>query len=277
MRANALMRLGRNKEARATLDTALAEDPDSPHSHASQGWVALDARKYDTALFHFSEALRRDPNHEWARSGLVEAMKAKNVLYRPLLAYFLFMSKLTEKQRWLVILAIWFGPRILRSIGKSYPPFYPVAVVVGFACLALVLVSWLGGPLSNFLLALNKFGRAALLPIERNVAYLVGGCVIAALSCLAGAYFAPATLPFAAAFFIVGFAATGIEQCEPGFPRRAAIGLAGLIGLAALLGAALTLTATRASLGTSILGISFLGAMIATWIVNGLMTMKPKK
>lgn len=277
VRAQALLRLGREHEARATLQSALADDPEDPHAHAAQGWTALHGRQYDQALFHFSEALRRDPTLDYARAGLVEAMKAKNWLYRPLLAWFLFMGRLTEGQRWLVILGIWFLPRILRSIGKHYPAILPVATVVGLLCLVLVLVSWLGIPIANLLLCANKFGRAALLPIERQVAYFVGAGVGLSLLCLGLSAIDPRFLPFAGACFITALAGSGTGDCEPGYPRKIGLAIVAVLAILAFTGATMTIFPETAPRGLTMLGIAVLGAMFSSWILNVLISMKPKR
>ena len=76
LRAMCLVRLGRKAEAGATIDAALAE-PEIALTHANQGWTLLEQRKPQKAMEHFREALRIDPELEWARVGIVEAMKGR--------------------------------------------------------------------------------------------------------------------------------------------------------------------------------------------------------
>ena len=57
----------------------------------------LDEGKYPQAMEHFREALRLEPDMEWARLGVVETLKAKRVLYRPVLWYFLWISKFSSR------------------------------------------------------------------------------------------------------------------------------------------------------------------------------------
>lgn len=54
---------------------------------------------------HFREALRLEPDDEYARSGIVHALRARHFLYRLMLAYFLWMSRLSGT----VQLALIFG------------------------------------------------------------------------------------------------------------------------------------------------------------------------
>jgi tetratricopeptide (TPR) repeat protein len=85
LRAIALVKLGRKKEAGATIDAALARDPDNAITHANQGWTLLERSEHTRAMEHFREALRLDPELDWARAGIVEALKAKHLVYRMML------------------------------------------------------------------------------------------------------------------------------------------------------------------------------------------------
>src|SRR5262245_38453287 len=80
LRAMALVNLGRRDEAGLTMASTLARDPEVAFSHANQGWACLRAGDSQQALEHFREALRLEPNLEFARAGIVEAMKARNFI-----------------------------------------------------------------------------------------------------------------------------------------------------------------------------------------------------
>ncbi len=82
LRAMGLGKLGRKTQAGATIDAALARNPENALTHANQGWTLLEKREPVKAMEHFREALRLDPQLDWARSGIVEAMKARNFIYR---------------------------------------------------------------------------------------------------------------------------------------------------------------------------------------------------
>jgi tetratricopeptide (TPR) repeat protein len=79
VRAMALVKLGRTDEAGQAIDAALRKDPENADTHANQGWTLLHQGDHRRAQEHFREALRLEPDHDWARAGIVEAMKAKNV------------------------------------------------------------------------------------------------------------------------------------------------------------------------------------------------------
>ncbi len=127
LRAMALVGLGRKQEAGQTITASLARDPDDPFTHANQGWTLLEQRQPRQAMEHFREALRLDPNCQWARQGIVEAMKAHHFVYRVMLSYFLWMGKLDSRVQWAIIVGAFFLPRILGGIVKAAPalaPFY---------------------------------------------------------------------------------------------------------------------------------------------------------
>src|SRR6185436_32555 len=100
LRAQALIKLGDKGAAADTIGEALARRPDDPLTHASQGWALLEKGDPKQAMIHFREALRLKPDLEFARIGIIEAMKARNFVYRWLLAYFLWMAKLPRQVQW---------------------------------------------------------------------------------------------------------------------------------------------------------------------------------
>lgn len=89
-RALALTSLGRTGEATSAVHQSLAADPDDAYSHANRGWLLLRVSNTEEALDSFLTALRLDPAMEWARLGVIEAMKARNRVYRLMLRYTLW-------------------------------------------------------------------------------------------------------------------------------------------------------------------------------------------
>ena len=118
LRAIALVKLGRKSEAGATIDAALARNPDNAVTHANQGWTLLERGEPKKALEHFREALRLDPDNDWARQGIVEALKARNVIYAVMLKYFLWMSRLSGRVQWAIILGLRYDCMLPRAVGS---------------------------------------------------------------------------------------------------------------------------------------------------------------
>jgi tetratricopeptide (TPR) repeat protein len=162
VRAAALVKLGRGAEAGQTLDAALAREPESAVTHANMGWTLLERGDHAKAQEHFREALRLDPQQEWAREGIVESMKARNPIYRLMLQYFFFMSKLPPKGQWIVVIVALVGMRLLRATANAYPAFEPAAMVIGVLYVLFMAATWLARPLFDLVLRLDRFGRLCL-------------------------------------------------------------------------------------------------------------------
>jgi tetratricopeptide (TPR) repeat protein len=179
LRSLALARLGRAAEATGSLDESLGRDPDNPYTHQARGFVLLQQGDAKGALHHFQEALRRDPSLDGARHGLLEALKARNPVYRLVLAWFLWLDRFDGRRQTQILVGIWFfsmvARRSLRAAG-----FTTAANVAGFAWLGFVLVVACAVPLCNLLLLLHPIGRHALDRQARNDALLLGGTVLTA-------------------------------------------------------------------------------------------------
>lgn len=171
LRAIALVQLGRRDEAGQTLDATLHRDPNNATAHANLGWKLLHDNKPREASEHFREALRLEPNHEWARSGILEALKARNPLYRLMLRYFLWMSRLDGRARWGIIIGLVLVINIL-----------PAGFTIPY--LLFVLLTWVADPLFNLLLRLDPFGRYVLNEDEIKGANAIGVCLLAAVAAL---------------------------------------------------------------------------------------------
>ena len=120
-----MVKLGRRGEAGAASTRQLSRDPEDAYSHANQGWTLLHRGDPRKALEHFRESLRLDPDLEWARAGIVEALKARYVVYRWVLMYFLFMARFSERAQWIILLGGYLGYRMLINVAKSHPPLAP--------------------------------------------------------------------------------------------------------------------------------------------------------
>lgn len=173
MRSTALNKLNRSEEAFATIEGALREDPNNPYTHSNYGWGLLEKGDHKKALEHFKEALSQDPNYTYAQSGMQEALKASNPVYRMFLKYAFFMSNITGKYQWGVIIGFYLGFRFLGRLARNneglQPFLYPVLIV-----LALIAFStWVITPISNLFLRFNKYGNYLLDKNEKRSSNLV--------------------------------------------------------------------------------------------------------
>jgi tetratricopeptide (TPR) repeat protein len=187
LRAMALVRLGRKAEAMESVDYALDRAPDDAFSHANQGWNHLHRNNPQKAQEHFREALRLDPELEYAREGMLEALKARNPIYRAMLAYFLWLGRQSTRFQWAFVIGIFFGSRAARSLSETQPQlnwlWWPL---LGLFYL-FVYLSWTAQPMFNLLLCFDRFGRHVLSHDQRLGSACFGGVLGLALVCLAWA------------------------------------------------------------------------------------------
>lgn len=279
LRAMALVQLGRRDEAGVTIAGALARDPANAVTHANQGWTLLHAGDYLGASNHFREALRLDPNSAWARDGIVEALKARNPIYAVLLRYSLWMSRLSGRAQWAVILVGFFGYRFLAGIERTTPSLSVVLLPLMIAYVIFALLTWIGDPVFTLLLRLDPFGRLAVTEEQRRTSTWVGAALLGGLLSLVLVF----TLSGLSSGLLAGLSVaalsvplSAIPRIPSGWPRRTMIGLTGLVTALALLGVATMLLNPAA--GTSgLLGLALAGTYLTTWAANFLAMARPKR
>lgn len=161
-RSSALTKLDRKEESFATIEGALREDPNNAYTHANYGWGLLEKGDHKKALEHFKEALKSDPTLDYAQAGMIEALKAANPLYRLFLKYSFWMSNLTAKYQWGVIIGFYLGVKglnVLARNNEALEPFLTPLIIL----LALVAFStWVISPISDTFLRFNKYGQFLL-------------------------------------------------------------------------------------------------------------------
>lgn len=184
LRAMALVRLGRKEEATATVEFALNRAPESGFSHANQGWNCLHRNDPKKAQEHFREALRLEPDLEYARQGMLEALKARNPVYRGMLAYFLWMGRLSARYQWAFIIGILVGGQMLQRVNQTQPKLAWVLWPILSVLYAFTYLSWTAVPMFNLLLRFNRFGRHVLSRDQRMATNWFGAAFFAALGCL---------------------------------------------------------------------------------------------
>lgn len=265
LRAMILTQTGKTGEAHSTLDDALARDPENAFTHANRGWTLLRESRPAPAIEHFREALRLDPSLEYARIGIVEAMKARNPVYRPILRFFLWMGSLQGRTQMWLILGLFFGVRLIRLVARSQPALAPLLYPVIFLYLAFVLLTWVADPLFNLLLRLDRFGRLALSRDQVQASNWFGGILALALilTLVAAVTDSGDLLLVAVGIGILVLPVTAAFRCRPGWPRRTMAGYTAL--LVVLMGVALSRNAIA-----GFLGFALIGSVLSTWIGSGL-------
>lgn len=180
-RSTSLLKLDRKEESAATVAGALHEDPNNAFTHANYGWAELEKGSHSKALTHFKEALKNDPNMEYAQGGMIEALKARYFIYRIFLKYVFWISNLTSKYQWAVIIGFYLSYNLIRRLSNSnsdLAPFLDPLLVI----LSLIAFStWITPPLSNLFLRLNQYGKHLLDKKEILSSNFVAICVLVAL------------------------------------------------------------------------------------------------
>lgn len=272
LRAMILAQTGRTDRAHETLDSALARDPENALAHANRGWTLLRQGRHQEALDRFREALRLDPEMEFARAGIVEAMKARNPLYRPLLRLFLWMGGLEGRTQIALVLGLFVGSRVLRGLARSNPELAPFITPVLLIYSGFVLLTWLADPLFNLLLRLDRFGRHALSREQVVASNWLGADLAVGLAALGVGIALDSGTAVLIAIAAAGLALplTATFRLGRGWPRRimgAYTILLGLVLALMIFSFWQTDSAERAgSLSSATTGLAIFGGIVSTWI-----------
>jgi len=247
-RARALNKLNDVEGAKQTIQDALQENPNNAYTHANFGWNLLEKGDKKKALTHFKEALKIDPNSDIARAGMVEALKAKYLLYRLFLKYTFWIGNLSQKYQWAVIIGFYVMTNFISSLARNNPALEPYLSPVIYSLAAIALSTWLIGPFSNLAFRLNKYGKHLLTKKERISSNFVGISLL---------------------FSIVSFA--GYFVVKQNYLLSAGIfGLAMTLPLGSMLKATkpkyllIICTAILAAIGLSAIGVTYLTGILET-------------
>lgn len=177
-RSTALIKLNKSEEAFTTIEGALREDPNNAYTHANYGWGLLENGNPKKALEHFKESLKNDPNSEYAQSGMVEAIKATNPIYKMFLKYSFWMHNLTSKYQWGVIVGFYFGFKFLRVLASNNKALEPFLMPIIILLAVIAFSTWVIQPISNLFLRFNKYGNILLNKDEKLSSNFVAGSLL---------------------------------------------------------------------------------------------------
>ncbi len=279
LRAMALVQLGRKDEAGVTIRGALERDPHNAVTHANQGWQMLHLGQHKQALIHFREALRIDPELDWARQGMIEALKARNPVYRVMLKYFLFMSRLSNRAQWGIIVGGYVLYRVMLAVEEQNSALRPYVLPVLLCYIAFVVMTWIASPLFNFILRLSPFGRHVLSRDQRVASNWIGVLFLcAAFSALFGLIFAfPWAMLGALISLAMAIPLSAVFRLPQGLPRNL-MGLyaAALGGVGGIIVAAPLIPALDHSYG-ALASIFAFGVLLSSIVSNVLLGMRFKR
>jgi len=262
---------GSNRWA-GSLDSLLRRFPASSWVRAGQGWAALEGGGAADARMHFEQALSLDPTSEWARSGLIEATKAQNPIYRLILRFFLWFDRLPTRLRWGIIAAGLILFAALRDATRADPTLAPVAVPLMASWVVFVLLSWTVRPLSDFLLWLDVSTRPLITDQRRQAAHWVAGTLgtallMAVVAAITGSERA-GVVALGTAALIVPMSA--VFHCPTGWTRR-------VMGWFTAMAAALIAISAIPGVSSAgyLVGASIIMSVVGSWIGNLLATTRP--
>ena len=161
--------LGETGDAEQLARMAVRNRPESSDAHIARGYALLYAGREKESFDAFREALRLDPNNEAARSGLLEALKIHNIFYRLLFQFFVFMSRLSAKYQWALIIGLIVGARFLRGLLQQMPALAPIIVPLLTLYMLFCFATWLADPIIYTTLWISRWGRLAMTLREKMV------------------------------------------------------------------------------------------------------------
>lgn len=258
----------------AAVEDLVRRYPASGWARAGRGWSLLEAGRAHDARADFEQAVALDPTSEWARDGLIEAMKAANPLYAALLRLFLWLDRLPTGTRWTIILGGIFAFRVLRRATEANPSIAIATYPLMAAWILFIVSSWTAVPLSDFIMARTPVGRRLITPDRKLAGNLVAGLLVAAVA--AGVVFAitgaqrAAETGLACAFLMIP--ASGVFQCSRGWPRTA---MAAWTSVAAVATAAVAFA--PADIAGAALGVAIIMSVLGSWVATFLSSRTPAR
>lgn len=169
-------RLGRHAEAEADFARALAIAPDDHAVQGNAGWAALRRGDPAAALVHFRASLRREPGERSTQRGLLEALRARNSVYRGFL-------RVAPRLYWMPPLLKWVAIAMAVS-GVAYASLLelprPMVLAVQAAIIAAAVFTWTARPLADLPMLSDPAGRAILDGAQKVAAVGVAALLTAA-------------------------------------------------------------------------------------------------
>jgi tetratricopeptide (TPR) repeat protein len=262
LRSMCLVKLDRKADAFETLEYALREEPENTYAHATKGWAHIEKGEMDQALASFREALRLNPDNEYAKSGLKEAIRGKNFIYRQLQRYFLWSDKMSSQGQWAFIVGMYVLYRLVLWLSREQPSLQPFLAPLLVFYVFFAFSTWIARPFSNLFLRLHPLGKFALDKDELLASNAVGGLLLLALACFGGSFFFAAyegMLLLAAIYFLsMTIPVSGAFNTEPGSKGRRNLAIfAGVLAICGFAGVFLGATNLLSIYGLGILLYGF--------------------
>lgn len=221
-RAWALVNLGRVEEAKDCIHSMLADHPEDADCYGYLGYAALRQGKREEALEAFSTALKIDPENESSREGFLNALRMSYPLYGLVVRYLMWVSSLSSRVRWAMMLAEHFLEKLLQELANRHPALRPLIRWILWAWSVFSYLSFAARPIGNTLLRFNHYGRKFLREDEVMESNLVASSLLIGLAAWARWHLMGGTWSLVACiiYFTLVIPLTNIYTCLPGWPRK---------------------------------------------------------
>lgn len=195
--------MGDKNVASNAVFEALEQNPEDPYTIANHGHQLLQQGKVKEALERLSEALRLNPTNSLARYAMQEALKSRFWPYRLFYLYIHFMSRLTARGSWTVLIGLFVVYQVILRVGRTNEALGTLLMPIAYIMAGLFLLTWIINPLMNLYLMTNTYGRLLLDEEEKKMAKLTGLSLVLALTSLGIWYFLNVEIFFFGIFFFV--------------------------------------------------------------------------
>jgi len=179
--------LGNYAKARESIGELLHLDPENPTTLANLGLQRLNEGKVSEAMEIFSQALSIQPTNMLARHGMMEALKSRFWIYRLFYHYQKFMSRLSGRNSWLLIIGTYLAARVIGGMADATEGNVQLILNTLVILIAITFfLSWVINPLLNLVLSQNKYGKLLLDDREKKMANLTGISLLIAVTSFIG-------------------------------------------------------------------------------------------
>jgi tetratricopeptide (TPR) repeat protein len=269
-RSNALFKLNRKDEAYSTIQEALNQDPENELTHTNLGWGLLERGDHKKALSHFREALKINPNYEYAKAGLIEGLKSRYLFYRMFLKYAFFINNLKGKYQWALLIGLYIAIRVINNVAENNPELAAWLNPIVYLYIAFALSTWIIVPLSNLFLRLNVYGKFALSKDEIRSSNFVAIGFFLGISSLIAYFFLKTEAYLLAAIFGITMMVPLSSMLKPAGSKSRIILIAYTVGLLIVGSVALLIEFGSPGNGQGMFQLYAIGVLIYSWVANAM-------
>ena len=269
LRTSIKSQLGDVEEARESIREALQRNPQDAQTIANHGLQLLNEGNVKESLSKFKEALSINPNSEIAQYGMQQAMKSRFWPYKMFYRFALFMSRLSGRNMWFVIIGAYFGLRFLSRLAASNETLQPILTPIIYLIISFFLLSWVLDTFMNMYLLTNPYGRMLLSEEDKLEARICGISFTVGLLFLLVHLISPEPVFMVSGIFFLLYLIPLGSMFNPSDKKKKnyAIYLTVAIGVVGILG----IFSFFFTESYSLLTVAGIGIFVYQWIINAFM------